>query len=232
LSDGAFPNLEAFVAAMQMFRTKKDTQVEESKKAREELAKAIRKELRSVQSRPERGRPFVSAASLQRVWSLERIREFLKGLGWKVEDQLGGVNKYLLKTLSVLVWVEWDDWDNFKNIFLVRDDRGTFVRCDYHIPFQNADFLGGDELTRQNFLEDQYLFKPVLIREDFHGVFDERWRLPFMESKEIGRGAFGAVTKENVEAKQLLWKKGGVNDNVRLPIFRNQPKDRLSLRSR
>jgi hypothetical protein len=199
------------------FRQKRNNDIAPRRTKRDDLAKLIRRELQFNQSRPAASRPtFVSDQVVRAVWNIERIRKFLDGLGWRVDDVLPDITRYFLKILSILVWIDWDNWREFKNIFLDhRDNNGSFKRCDFQLPFTHIPFFGDDEISQQNFWNDQYIFKPVVIREDVHEIYHEKYLLPFMESKEIGGGAFGAVTKELVEAHHLWWTKGGVNGQVR-----------------
>jgi hypothetical protein len=179
-----------------------------------QLARAIREELEKQQSIPDDNRPpFVTEGALKSVWTVDRIRALVPGFEYAFNEDLVPILRIFSKILSILVWIRWDNWEAFQSIFLdYRDDEGKFFRCDNQLPFEDSEFLDTDEKVRRAFLDEQYMFIPIVIQE-LNGLYDEKWRLPFLNSVVVEYGDV-LVTKELVAARQLLFNEGNLNQHV------------------
>ncbi|KAI9774238.1 MAG: hypothetical protein M1839_001740 [Geoglossum umbratile] len=122
----------------------------------------------------------------------------------------------LLKTLSILVYIRWSNWPNFRHVFIDHlNDQCTQDRLDNAIPYlepsvlEDRSFLG--KLWASQFMETQYDFLPIVVKEGKSLSFPVGWRLPFVneESVEIGSGGAASVTKETIACGQIVFKKKG-----------------------
>lgn len=179
-----------------------------------QLAQAIREDLEKKQSIPGDNRPpFVTADALKSVWSVERIRALIPGFEDALNEDLERILENFSKILSILVWIRWDHWKDFQSIFLdYRDDEVKYFRCDAQLPFEDSKFLGNKESVHQSFLDEQYMFIPIVIQKS-NGVYGEKWRLPFLNSVRVKYGDV-QVIKELVAARQLLLNGGNLNPHV------------------
>ena len=172
----------------------------------------IRQELRDGRPRAtEKSLRFVTADTVTRVMTKERVRDLLKIMGPEVEEQLDIIWKHLRQVLAILITIKWNGWPKFQEIFLRELD--TFERperSDHHLPFLDLTFL--DEDVREEFDDVQYLFQPIIIQENMHLVYSEQFRLPFLKSEKRGSGAFGTITEELVEKKQIKYNNGVVKE--------------------
>ena len=167
----------------------------------------IRRELRDNRSRPtEQSLRFITADVVRQIMTIERVGDLLKGVGINTEEQLEKqmIWKHLRQILAILITIKWNGWSKFKDIFLRELD--TFNRPehgDHQLPFLDLGFL--EEDVREDFDDVQYLFKPIIIEENTHRTYTDRYRVPFLKSRERGDGGFGVVTEELVEKKQIKY---------------------------
>ncbi|KAH7350700.1 hypothetical protein BKA65DRAFT_243423 [Rhexocercosporidium sp. MPI-PUGE-AT-0058] len=187
----------------------------QDKKARQELVRDIRRRLEFVLKRgDEDGLEFICEDDIYDIWTLEQIQILSKGLNWENPELQLRVRDEFRKILSILVWIHYEDWDDFKRIFLDHTDaNGLPDRTDRSLPLgSDFQFLQNHE-HRREFLSRQYIFIPVILEEESQysnnsAEYGPLYRMPFLNSKEIGVGATGIVTKELVAAKHFRYKHG------------------------
>jgi len=158
---------------------------------------------------------FVTKHSQELIWkesdNLRTLSRHAK-LGFDNTDLL---EENFLQTISILVSIGWREWSRFGDIFIDhRETNGDRDRTDNAIPkytFQllaEYGFLGRPGLARR-FLEERYAFCPIVVKEGMSLTLEKGWRLPFIEEEvEIGRGSYGAVTKEVIAIRQFQSQSG------------------------
>jgi len=162
---------------------------------------------------------FICAQDLEKIWTLPCIAQLSKGLDWSNHELQVRAQRDFLKIMSTLIWIKWDYWHEFRSLFLEHRDR-----TDEQLPFKDTSFLQTEEL-RTSFRDQQYLFNPVIIREDdedapdhYSEKYSEKHRMPFVETKPIGEGGSGIVTKEVIPPGYLKYRTGEVNSAVNFPF--------------
>jgi hypothetical protein len=150
---------------------------------------------------------FITIGSLQKVWHWE-LKDFVEGQGLEVSrDQLDFISKHLLRTLSILVYIEWKKWPKFKRIFM-RDQGFREDRLDSKLPHDIAILRDESFLKKslgQKFFGSQYIFVPIILTQGKFDTYPIERRLPLnTDTVLLGSGAFGIVTKEVIPAGYLV----------------------------
>jgi hypothetical protein len=169
-----------------------------------------------VQRPRNEGENFVTIASLREVWKWEGLQEFIEGIGLGFEaskEDLNFIEKNLLKTFSILVYIRWkpNKWQKFPEIFM-KDGRFRDDRLDDKLPYdldviKHKDFLGS---FGEDFYAYQNIFIPIVLREGEIIKHKRGRRLPLKTGgKELGSGAYGKVTKEVIPEGHLVSKDEG-----------------------
>ena len=171
--------------------------------AKEMLVDTIGRELRDSRLRPRENQlSFITAEAVKQIMTKGRAADLLKDFGPKDDQQLDIIWKHSRQILAILIYIRWSKWSSFEKTFLGElDSFKRPERGDHQLPFLDLNFL--EENIREDFDNAQYLFTPIVIRENTHLTYNERFRYPFLESKERGEGGFGTVTEELVERKQI-----------------------------
>jgi hypothetical protein len=174
-----------------------------------DLQKKITRDLMCNRGGVEAGR-FISQRALCDIWR-DRLRDFLRILGYTDDLALCYIRDNLLKILSILVAIEWRQWNKFTGIFLASMHVPHACRLDESIPFTLEDleqesFLG--DRMGEMFFTTQYAFIPIVIEEGKVMEYPAWKRLPFIQSerKHLGKGSYGLVTKEVIAVNQFRWK--------------------------
>ncbi|KAI9766200.1 MAG: hypothetical protein M1839_005016, partial [Geoglossum umbratile] len=158
-----------------------------------------------IQRQNEINESFITFGSLREVWDWE-LKGFVEGQGLEVDrDQLKYISTHLLRTISILVYIEWKKWPKFKRIFM--GDQGD--RVDSKLPYNNSAILRDESFLKkswgQKFFERQYIFVPIILTQGKIETYPDTRRLPLNTGgKSLGSGAFGAVTKEVIPAGYLV----------------------------
>jgi hypothetical protein len=159
---------------------------------------------------------FVCEEDVEKIWTPWRIRQLSSELEWGKQDLQDRARLRFRKVLSTLVWIHWDRWEDFGKLFLKPDGRS-----DQDLPLSNTLFLQSERL-QLSFEQDQYIFIPVTLEEDNEDnqteidyiSYSKNQRLPLFDSREIGEGSSGKVTKEAIARKYFFWKVGHLNPEV------------------
>jgi hypothetical protein len=177
----------------------------------DDLLDCIRDKLEGEMVRSRDGsKRFVTKHSQELVWkesdNLWTLSSFAK-LGF---DNTQLLEKNFLQTISILVSIGWREWSRFGDIFIDhRETDGDRDRTDNAIPKYTFELLAqpgflGKPGPARRFLEERYAFCPIVVREGTSLTLEKGWRLPFIEEEvEIGRGSYGAVTKEVIAVRHF-----------------------------
>lgn len=120
---------------------------------------------------------------------IDRISAFQK----YDEEVFTKIKARFMRVLSIVIFTEWNDLIRFNPVFVQEglDDNSLFFN-----EHQLKEMVTGID----NFIAQQYLFKPEIIKDTKQAhiqfILPTR-RLPFIEESELlGSGAFGAVSKK------------------------------------
>ncbi|KAE9367221.1 hypothetical protein N431DRAFT_562410 [Stipitochalara longipes BDJ] len=191
----------------------------------------IKKQILQCMQNATSAKAFISPHLLHDVWTDDCLSRFLDTLkpedtsDFSVSDAFGLLYRRMLAIISILVYIGWDDWTRFWPNFIsfdpfttlcsterrsnVLDRYGStcFDRLDDFLPFEaeELEFLEGQA---QQFLDAQYIFKPIIIFEYVDGknyTHSSLERLPFIKKRsgDLGEGAYGKVTREVVAIRCL-----------------------------
>ncbi|KAI9927062.1 hypothetical protein ASPWEDRAFT_122136 [Aspergillus wentii DTO 134E9] len=155
---------------------------------------------------------FVTRSSLTTIWTFSRrLERFIDLMRLGVPKPcIPIVKDEFIQTISILVYIGWTEWHRFGQVFLDHfDAQGNRDRSDRMIPtntlttLEDNSYLG--RLWAGRFLENQYTFCPVDLKEGENGPVSKEWRLPFINTHEeiIGKGGYGKVTKEIVAGEHF-----------------------------
>ncbi|PKY00579.1 kinase-like protein [Aspergillus campestris IBT 28561] len=145
---------------------------------------------------------FIPRDALDDIWTNDRLELFIQHMEPGFDSShIPTIKGAHLQTLSILVSIRWDEWTRFSHIFI-----HTSGRTDQDIPcydlaaLRDTNFLGEEWAFK--FLFERVIFWPIDIEEGMNNVKPKDWRLPFLEgrSDDLGRGAYGSVTKEVIPA--------------------------------
>ena len=105
------------------------------------------------------------------------------------------IKQKYLRVLTIVVFIGWDGLKRFEPVFVKEslDDDSLFF---------DEDQLEHMKTGKEEFLQNQFLFKPETVKEkdDSYVQFvDAERRLPFDETDTlVGTGGFGAVTQRTI----------------------------------
>lgn len=123
--------------------------------------------------------------------SVEKIVAFQK----YDQDVFTKIKNRFLRVLSIAIFTEWNDLIRFSPVFVQEglDDNSLFF---------DESRLSLMETGIDNFVAQQYLFKPETIKQTRQSLIQEcpdMGRLPFINEPELlGRGGFGSVSKMQI----------------------------------
>ncbi|KIX01306.1 uncharacterized protein Z518_09031 [Rhinocladiella mackenziei CBS 650.93] len=145
----------------------------------------IRKELQSKYSRPESLETvFIHPHDARSVVTRERVKELLKPFKWYHEDDRTELWRTMSLILCILITIEWTEWSEFKTYFAPRGDYLRYPRyTDDDLPLRDVSFLPPN--IQDDFKREQYLFKPIVIEQNSHEEYSQRYRLPITKSEPI-----------------------------------------------
>jgi hypothetical protein len=210
-----WPPIKSFVHAGRSTPQKQEeTEIERTRK---ELAEAFSRPAQSNDTTP---LEFITLRNLRKVIDRDRLRKLLQKNKWYKEAELGHIYTNFLRIIGVLITIQWPDWESFPWIFLdPKDPVGRPTRGDNHLPFIDVSFLE-HTTSRRLFELDQYIFCPIVIKENSHDVIgNKKRRLPFLNSSPVGDGGAGTtVFKVEVEKYQIIYTAGqaGGEPNTRV----------------
>lgn len=153
---------------------------------------------------------FVPYACLEDIWTDVRLGKFIDLFRPGFDRVLIPlVKESLLRTLSILVYINWPDWSLFGPIFVHhRNARGERDRLDDHLHRYTLEALNVflDPIRADHFLAERWTFCPIVLEEGTTQHFSSDWRLPFVnpEPTPIGSGGYGQVTKEVIASRQFV----------------------------
>lgn len=164
----------------------------------------IRKELQSKYSRPENWEyVFIHPHDARSVLTRERVKELLKNFKWYNEDDRTEIWRTMSLILCILITIEWTEWTEFKTFFAPTGDYLRSPRfTDDDLPLKDVSFLPPN--IQDDFKREQYLFKPIVIEQNSHAEYSQRYRLPISKVETVDEpGVQGDVDKIYLEKGYL-----------------------------
>jgi hypothetical protein len=155
---------------------------------------------------------FITSVALSEIWTSDRLGQFLRIVEIPNVDKIAPhIRQHNLQILSILVAVGFRHWERLPNILEQHQDD-----C---IPFSFTDlkdnsFLGSDSYDYFHRIQESY--RPVVIQEGEIQECPSSRRLPFIrkESKYLGEGSYGKVTKEVIAIGQFKYNKSQTRNMV------------------
>jgi hypothetical protein len=197
---------------------------------------AVHKEITAALQTPElqhedAAKPFITEDQTRRIWV-----HLLNGHTYDSEENddpetslprdIDIPEKELLKVVSILVYIHWKRWSDFRAIFFDESGSPRIDRTDNALPFtlealEKPHFLSN---YANLFYDNQYVFLPILIKEDRDLVVEHNYRLPIiLESRDVDTGSYGEVTRVAIAKGQFRFAKdkminGSVSPKVDLSL--------------
>jgi hypothetical protein len=179
--------------------------------------KALRRKLLEALHKAEVGgtdKRIILPEDVKTVWAPIATREFYRQRDWydKSWDEDTTMDGYF-RVMSILVYIRFTEWDDFRKLFI--DQK----RSDEGLPFDSVDLQRDDWLgyeDGQEFFKRQWVFCPDRIeeRQDPYDLRGPR-HLPWIDEPiEVGKGAYGRVTKRTIAAGYLEYRRGTRNHEV------------------
>ena len=188
-----------------------------------ELLRRIRKELQSKYSRPDNSEHvFIHPHDARSVLTRERVKQLLRPFKWYHEDDRTDLWRSMSLILCILITIEWTEWPDFKTCFAPTGDYLRYPRVtDDDLPIKDLSFLPPN--IQDDFKREQYLFKPMVIEQNSHEEYSQRYRFPMTRSEPIDQpGNQGHVDKIYIEKGYLLYADqfngGGGSCNIEVSI--------------
>ena len=163
----------------------------------------MRRKLRSLMyydgSGEEEHLRFICPQKIHTFWTEHRVENISAFQKYDKKVLIEIKDRFLL-VLSIVIFTEWNDLIRFNPVFVQEglDDNSLFF---------DEGQLEGMMTGIDNFIAQQYLFKPEIIKhtKQAHIQFiPPIRRLPFIEESELlGSGAFGVVSKKRIAPRCL-----------------------------
>jgi hypothetical protein len=207
--------------AYEKFKRKNRAGAETLYSERNDLLGNIRRQFRDVIAElADPSRVFLTAHAAAEIITKPIIEVLLGGSGWDVSEHLDYIHQNFVQILAILIAIEWTGWPDYKKVFL--DGQ---IGTDSFLPLPDLSFLL--EIDRKAFDRVQYQFRSVVIVENTHHSYTDKFRLPFLNSAKIEEGAFGEVNKVLVKKYSIKyaeggWFRGGFNVEVSLSVVPRQ----------
>lgn len=176
-----------------------------------QVKKRIRESLNDATKNYGKSTAFICTEDVERTWrSLDDIETVLFGLQDWTRTELENIQKDFVLTLSILFRINWLQNHDFRQIFY--DYKSNGKRRDdeqLHYDKEELNFL---EEYQDPFYEQQYIFKPAVLKESDNQPVHGRLRLPFTEEAQtLGSGGFGKVYKVKVAPGYFEKEDGSIN---------------------
>lgn len=159
-----------------------------------EMRKKLRRMMYYKGSGQEAHLRFICPQKIHTFWNEHRIDRISAFQNYD-EEVLTKIKNRFLRVLSIVIFIEWNDLIRFNPVFVQEDLDDDSLFFDEH---DLKEMVSGID----NFIAQQYLFKPEIIKhtKQAHIQFvPPIRRLPFIEGSEpLGSGAFGAVSKKRI----------------------------------
>ena len=190
----------------------------------------VRKEITAALQNPElqdedTTTPFITEDQIDNIWY-----RLLNSHAYESEENsdpeallprdIAVPEKELLKVVSILVYIHWKHWSDFRAIFFDEAGSPRIDRTDSALPFtlealKKPHFLGD---YANLFHDNQYVFLPILIKEDQDQAFEHNYRLPIIsESRDVDTGSYGEVTRVAIAKGQFCFARDKIRNGTVSP---------------
>ena len=180
-----------------------------------DLVKKYQSSLRNVfegteASNGEQDTTFMTRYMVLKVLKREDIRELLHTYRWYHDSQLENIYSKFLRIIATLITIEWNGWADFDRLFLSHRNGDRYTRCDDQLPFRSIsdlEFFSSQEAWRRFFHLIQFIYSPIVLKENDHSVYRADERLPFLKCEERSHGGYGVVSRVLVQKFQIEYAK-------------------------
>ena len=157
-------------------------------------------------SNGEQDTTFMTRYMVQKVLKREDVRELLHTYRWYHDSQLENIYSKFIRIIATLITIEWNEWADFDRLFLSHKNGNRYTRCDDQLPFRSTSDLGffsTQEAWRRFFHLEQFVYSPIVLKENDHSIYRADQRLPFLKCEERSRGGYGVVFRVVVQKYQI-----------------------------
>lgn len=164
------------------------------------------------------GYSFIHPDDARAVLRREHVKDLFSSLSWYHEDGRTALWQNMCLILCILISMRWPDWGEFQNYFYYPGKGLKYPRyTDKHLPIKKEDFLETVPAAfSKRFLEHQYRFVPIFIKQNSHLKYSTDYRLPILKIEPLrdAEGAQGVVDKVIIERRFLYYRNDTFNHSV------------------
>lgn len=164
----------------------------------------------SEASNGEQDTTFMTRYMVQKVIKREDIRDLLHTFRWYHDSQTEDIYNKFLCIIATLITIDWKGWADFDRLFLSHKKGNRFTRCDDQLPFRlpsDLEFFSSEEAWREFFFRKQFIYSPIVLKENDHCEYRADQRLPFLTCEERSRGGYSVVSRVLVPKFQIEYAK-------------------------
>lgn len=153
------------------------------------------------------GLEFCHPDDARSVLRREHIKELFEHLPWYNEDLRTDLAKSMKLIMCILIFANTTEWLNFPRYFYLDSDMKTPRYSDQDLPIKDTDFFqDAPSDLRKQFLAKQYIFCPVVVKENSHATYSSEYRLPILRVEKLNIvSAQGDVKKVVIEKRYLQY---------------------------
>lgn len=159
-----------------------------------EMRKSLREIMYNTSGQQQHLRFICTQRLLYEFWNKHRVEKIAAFQNYD-KEVFNKIRNGFLRVLSIVIFIEWNDLFRFEPVFVKEglDDNSLFF---------DEGQLEDMESGIDNFIAQQYLFKPEIIKHTQYSYIqhiDAVRRLPFIGEPELlGKGGYGCVSKKQI----------------------------------
>jgi hypothetical protein len=210
-------------------RLRRETSPEREKSQAQQVIAKVLDDIKAAIKRPEKmQKDYVCYADLRRIWSDKSKIATLIQSSSPSDEQIDYIQTHMIIILSTLVYIgAVDCLAAFTSRFFRHISSHSALYEDSDIPYfekSKLKFLDPEPASQQQFYENQFMFKPVIIeikKNQTTQTVDPKQRLPFESLvKDVGAGGYGKVDRVGISPRYIKQPDGWDSREVKTPIIR------------
>ncbi len=210
-------------------RLRRETSPEREKSQAQQVIAKVLDDIKAAIKRPEKmQKAYVCYADLRRIWSDKSKIATLIQSSSPSDEQIDYIQTHMIIILSTLVYIgAVDCLAAFTSRFFRHISSHSALYEDSDIPYfekSKLKFLDPEPASQQQFYENQFMFKPVIIeikKNQTTQTVDPKQRLPFESLvKDVGAGGYGKVDRVGISPRYIKQPDGWDSREVKTPIIR------------